>query len=116
MSSEFMLLFKDDNWRAANLNAIRQQITGLETFSECREDIPVSIGWYGTQTFGKLEPRRATVPGKGPHPPGNHRPSAQHRSRSFRSLRLDQGTHRPLHRRRRWRAVRLVTANRLPGS
>ncbi|QNH16647.1 hypothetical protein HEP74_01780 [Xanthomonas sp. SS] len=39
MSSEFMLLFKDDNWRAANLNAIRQQITGLETFSECREDI-----------------------------------------------------------------------------
>lgn len=39
MSSEFMLLFKDDNWRAANQDALRQQIAGLETFCECRDDI-----------------------------------------------------------------------------
>lgn len=39
MSSEFKLLFKDDNWRAANLDALRQQISGLETFSGCHDDI-----------------------------------------------------------------------------
>lgn len=39
MSSEFMLRFQDDTWRAADLDAIRQRIAGLETFSGCRDGI-----------------------------------------------------------------------------